>query len=961
MRYSFFLLILLFSCQEKGEKSTYEYVDPFIGTGGHGHTYPGATLPFGMVQLSPDSRLEGWDGCSGYHYSDSVIHGFSHTHLSGTGVSDYGDLLIMPMSDNRSFTNAEETFKGPSYSSLFKKENEMASPAYYTVYLEEPRVEVELTATQRVGIHKYTFEADAPTSIIMDLEHRDKVIDHSFVEDGDQLVLGSRISQAWAQEQHFYFAAEFSSPILKRSYNQDSTKVIFDFDLKKEALIIKVGISAVSMDGALKNLRAEAEHWDFDKYRQDSRKQWETELEKIKVETADEQKKTIFYSAMYHSMIAPNLFSDVDGKYRGMDLKIHESDKNIYTVFSLWDTFRATHPLFTLIQQERNSAFIQSMLSQYQSGGELPIWELSANYTGCMIGYHSIPVIVDAYRKGDRSFDPQLAMEAMLKSARNDKLGLVAYKSKGYIASGDEAESVSKNLEYSYDDGCIALMAKDLGMDEVYKEFAERAQFYQNLFNPDNGFMQSKLNAAFANNFDPAEVNFNFTEANSWQYSLFVPQDIQGLIRIYGGPEGLEKQLDDLFSTEMVLSGRHQADITGLIGQYAHGNEPSHHMAYLYNYIGKAHKTQFWTNKILEEQYTIMPDGLSGNEDCGQMSAWYVLSSMGIYAVSPGSTEYAIGSPQFDKVVLTLENGNTFTIECKGRSKENTYIRSAQLNGQSLTQAFIDHESIMNGGELIFEMSDEANEDWGSEIRPSSFISEEDRIVAVPYLKSEGQTFIEKMTVELAHIDPEVSLYYSLNEAPYALYSEAIELSEHSEIRFYAEKNGKKSRSTQASFKKIKGGRSISIDGEYSNQYAAGGDNALIDYLRGANNFRTGYWQGYYGEDVAFTVDLGEITKVNELSIGALQDIKSWIWFPPEVEFLVSKDGKSFTSIHRMESAYSDTLYGSYIQEFTLPSKYLSEPFRYVKVKARNYGECPEWHLGAGNPSWIFFDEITIE
>lgn len=563
-----------------------QYVNPFIGTGGHGHTFPGATVPFGMLQLSPDTRLEGWDGCSGYHYSDSIIYGFSHTHLSGTGVSDYGDLLLMPSQGEIYFDNGSKSNGEESYRSGFRKETEKASPGYYEVKLDKHDIDVRLVAGKRAGIHEYVFKQGGEGHVILDLTHRDEVLNDTLIFLGDGKVEGKRISKAWATEQHFYFSLQFSKPYSKVQLDSTGKKAAFIFDIdENESIGVKVGISAVSMEGARKNLETEMPTFDFFKLKTDAEAAWTEALSKIEVQSDDEAKKTIFYTALYHTMIAPNLFSDVDGKYRGMDLTVNESDHEVYTVFSLWDTFRAAHPLYSIIEQDKTKDFLQTFMKQYDDGGILPIWELSANYTGCMIGYHAVSVLADAQVKGIDGIDWNKALGAMKHSANQDKLGLKAYHSKGFMEVQDEPESVSKVLEYAYDDWTIAQLAKQLGDTKTYHDFIQRAQYYKNMFNPKVGFMQSKANGGWSVGFNPAEVNFNFTEANSWQYSMFVPQDIQGMIELYGGAQAFEDKLDKLFTTEMELAGRHQADITGLIGQYAHGNEPSHHMAYLLSLI----------------------------------------------------------------------------------------------------------------------------------------------------------------------------------------------------------------------------------------------------------------------------------------------------------------------------------------------------------------------------------------
>ncbi len=962
----FVSLLLFLGCQsiskQSVRKTAYESVNPFIGTGGHGHTYPGATLPFAMVQLSPDTRLEGWDGCSGYHYSDSIIYGFSHTHLSGTGVSDYGDVLIMPIQGDIVFENGYSEGVNKGYASLFKKESEKASPGYYEVHLDKNDIDVRLTSTNRVGIHEYTFNQEGSANIILDLEHRDMLLQKSVVIVNDNEVEGSRVSKAWAAEQHIYFVMKFSKAFDSRVLDSSKAKAAFTFDLNKnEKLLVKVGISAVSIEGARKNLNSEADHWDFEEYRKNAKMVWERALKKIEIEEADQDMKAIFYTSLYHSMIAPNIFSDVDGKYRGMDQNIHQSENGpVYTVFSLWDTFRATHPLYTIIEQEKTNEFINTFLNQYEAGGELPIWELAANYTGCMIGYHSIPVIVDAYVKGIRGFDEKLALEAMVNSANQDKLGLGAYKDQGCIAAGDEAESVSKTLEYSYDDWCIAEMAKQMKEDAIYNDFIKRAQFYKNSYNPEVGFMQSKMNGGWSSGFDPAEVNFNFTEANSWQYSLFAPQDISGLITLYGGKDAFEKQLDQLFTTEVGLSGRQQSDITGLIGQYAHGNEPSHHMAYLYNYIGKAHKTQKRVNQILTEQYQNAPDGLAGNEDCGQMSAWYILSSMGFYSVTPGLDYYAIGKPHFSKTKINLENGNQFIIQANSLNDKNIYIQSAELNGEDYDRSFLMYQDVMRGGTLVFEMGPQPSKEWAEEGSPISMISEEYKLTPNPYFSTASQTFTDSIVIEIKSVDTECDIFYSIDDSEYFKYEEAITITESSKLTTYAIRNRNKSFDVSSSYKKIKGGRSIALKNEYSNQYSAGGQNGLIDFLEGSSNFRTGYWQGYYGVDFEAIVDLGRIEKVKIISLGALQDIKSWIWFPKNVKILVSSDDMIYKELISIENDFPDNEYGAFTKEFSIDLPKAME-IRYVKIVAENYGVCPNWHLGNGNSTWLFFDEIMVE
>ena len=972
----FSLSILIYSsCTRTENRSLTSYVNPFIGTGGHGHTYPGASAPFGMVQLSPDSRLTGWDGCSGYHFSDSVIYGFSHTHLSGTGISDYGDILLMPTTDNFQFEEGKGDY---GYESAFSHDNEMAEPAYYQILLDRYNIKVELTATERTGMHSYTFPKGAKAQIILDLHHRDKVLESSIKIIGDNEIAGKRRSRGWAQDQYLFYVIQFSKPFdLVQLYSNDSIqdaknlegtnlKALFQFKENSDVIIAKVGISAVSIEGARKNLEAENPDWGFDKIKAQSQEKWEKELAKIKVEGGTDKQKEIFYTSLYHSFLNPNLYMDVDGKYRGTDMKIHQAKDFInYTVFSLWDTFRATHPLFTLTQQKRTGDFIQTFMHQYQNGGQLPIWELAGNYTGCMIGYHSIPVIVDAYFKGILNYDAKEVFEAMKHSADQDHLGLDAYKKNGLIAINDESDAVSKTLEYAYDDWCIAQMAKDLGYEDDYIRFIQRAQSYKNIFNPANGFMQPKKENIWKNPFDPREVDFNFTEANSWQYSFFVPQDVEGLIKMHGGDEAFVKMLDSLFSASSETLGRHQSDITGLIGQYAHGNEPSHHMAYLYNYAGQAWKSQKILRKIMDELYSNQPDGLSGNEDCGQMSSWYVLSAMGFYSVTPGSVDYIIGTPLFEKSTLNLENGKQFVIEAKGITEQSIYIQSAELNGVEYTKSYITQSDIMEGGSLVFVMSSQPNKEWASTIgdRPKSEISDH-LIQPIPFVEAKTKVFTDSLAIALASPVKGAELYYTLDgSAPdknAEKYQGPFIIHQSRTIRVIAyTKDLPASKIIESSFIKIEQTHHITLVSKYSNQYNAGGDQALIDYIIGGDDFRDGTWQGFEAQDFEAVVDLGKKQRINSVSTGFLQSIRSWIWMPTQIEYFASNDGVNYQPIGKIETDIAENNYENIRKEYGIKPKNITA--RYIKIIAKNYGIIPDWHLGSGGQAWIFVDEIRVK
>lgn len=740
-------------------KTPYDYVDPFIGTGGDGHTYPGASLPFGMVQLSPDTNMKhykkSYNWCAGYRYEDSTILGFSHTHFSGTGHSDLGDVLIMPTAGELKTGPGSEEKPDSGYRSRFSHDEEKAEPGYYAVKLKDYGIHAELTVSKRVGFHKYTFPKSSNAHIIIDLLHtiydyEGKITWAQFRVENDSLITGFRQTRGWAMTRFLYFAIEFSKPFDSYGFHKrdESTyhytkpegyitgvpevtgkklTAFVNFNTEdKETIFVKVGISAVSPEGALKNLRTEIPHWDFDRVRSEARKTWESHLDDIIVEGSDRDKE-IFYTAVYHMLLAPMTYMDVDRRYRGLDQNIHEAkDFTNYTTFSLWDTFRAAHPLYTILRPRQVNDFVKSMLAHYEQNAfkMLPIWNFHANETWCMIGYHSVSVIADAYLKGIRDYDSAKAFDAMTTTATRENYGgLGHYIKMGYVPIDKEKEGASKTLEYAYDDWTIAQMAKAMGKEEAYQEYMKRAGFYKNVFDPGSNFMRAKTsNGAWREPFDPlySQYGGDYTEGNAWQYTWFVPHDVQGLIRLMGGKKAFVEKLDKLFVIEGKDEKYHQVeDISGLIGQYAHGNEPSQHIAYLYNYAGMPWKTQARIQQVMDNLFDNTPEGICGNEDCGQMSAWYIFSTMGFYPVSPGSLEYVIGKPCLPKAVIYLENGKTFTMTADDLSDKNIYIQTVTLNGKPLETSYIKHEDIMAGGHLFFRMGPEPNKKWGSE--PASF------------------------------------------------------------------------------------------------------------------------------------------------------------------------------------------------------------------------------------------------
>lgn len=976
-----FIVLMLTACEnDKRPETPAGYVNPFIGTDGHGHTYPGAMVPFGMVQLSPDTRKDSWDGCSGYHYSDNRIYGFSHTHLSGTGVGDYGDIRLMPWSGNIDTLLGICEKRQLPYAT-FSHDEEQAGAGYYEVEFEELGIEVELTVGQRSGFHVYEFEDEENKFVYLDLYEgatSDKILGLELNIVNENTLSGLKRTQGWAQDQYVYFYAVFSEPfneviVLENGKQIDGStfsstedlKAILSFAGDEEKIMAKVGISAVDTEGARKNLESEIPAWDFDGLKQKAFDLWNEELGRIEVEGGSNEQKITFYTALYHAFLAPYIYSDVDGRYRGHDMEIHTAKGfEMYTVFSLWDTFRALHPLFTITQQQRTNDLVNSMLDMYDKGGLLPVWELAANETWCMIGYHAVPVIADAYLKGIRGYDVDKAFEAMKKSSMHDREGLKYYRQYGYIPADLDGSSVSKTLEYAYDDWCIATMGKELGHEEDYAYYIQRAQYYKNIFDPNTGFMRGRMNGMWVTPFDPVEVNFMLTEANTWQYTFFVPQDVSGLMQLLGGPEKFSEKLDEMFNAGTEMSGRHQSDITGLIGQYAHGNEPSHHMAYLYNFCGEPWKTQELVREIMAGQYSEKPDGLCGNEDCGQMSAWYVLSAMGFYPVTPGTNYYVTGSPVFDKITISLENGNTCVIEAKNNSPENKYIQSATLNGNPLTQSYILHENIVDGGHFVFEMGPQPNKLWGTGEGNIPVTGINDKLITpAPYLNAGSRTFTQSITVGMDCLDPEAVIYYTIDGSDPGMnskiFAEAFTLTENTTVKAFAIAPGKqRSKTVNGVFSHMPAGRKVTYNTSYDPQYTAGGDIALIDLIRGSDNFQTGSWQGFHGVDVDIIVDLGELQKVDMISAGFLQDQNSWIFMPEYVEFSVSADGVNYEMLAKESNRIDAKKDGGITHNFSVipPGKMI----RFVKVYAKNRGTCPEWHPGAGKPAWLFIDEVSF-
>ncbi|MBL3655875.1 GH92 family glycosyl hydrolase [Fulvivirga sediminis] len=749
------IAFLISSCQKETQETLTsdsevvedytQYVDQYIGTGFHGHVFLGANVPFGAVQLGPTNLTEGWDWCSGYHYSDTTVIGFAHTHLSGTGIGDLGDILLMPTRGdiNLNRGSIKDSTQEDGYVAFYHHEDETIKPGYYSVWLDKYDVKAELTATARAGMQHYKYEKEGPYNVIIDLERGIgwDLPTKTYVEQVDEKTIkGYRYSKGWAVDQKIYFYMQFSAPISKivaekrgnleenTSIEGERVKAAFVFnELPEGEVTVKTGISAVSIENAKENLESEMPNWDFTEIAAAADHAWNKELSKVKVKLPTEDQMKVFYTSLYHTMVAPSIFSDVNGEYRGADAKTYKDTTfTNYTTYSLWDTYRAAHPLFTLTQKDKVEDFVKSFLKIYEQQGKLPIWHLVGNETNCMVGYPGIPVVADAYFKGF-DVDGELALEAMKASSTRDDFGMKFIKERGYIPADSVKESVAKALEYCLADRSIAQLAKALGKDEDYEYYNKRAHAYERYFDKKTGFMRAVMaDGSFRTPFSPFKSTHmwgDYTEGNGWQYTWLVPHDVEGLIKLFGSEEAFEQKLDSLFVVEGDLGDEASPDISGLIGQYAHGNEPSHHVTYLYNYVGKPWKTADKVRYIMDSLYTTKPDGICGNEDVGQMSAWYIMSALGFYQVSPSNGQLILGSPLIEEATLDMD-GTILHIEVKNNSTENKYIQKVSLNGKVYLNSFIAYSDLAKGGELLIEMGSTPSSDWG--------VAPENRPVSIP-------------------------------------------------------------------------------------------------------------------------------------------------------------------------------------------------------------------------------------
>lgn len=944
------LLCVLFiiSCKSKSDYT--DQVNPFIGTGGYGWSegrcYPGATVPYGMVQLSPENRDDLWTGY--YRYDQPTIKGFSHTHISGAGISEGADITIAPTVGEIRFVPGDPNKANSGYRSRYTKTTEQAQPGYYTVFLDDYGIKAELTATSRTGMHRYTFPESKQSNLIVDLRYgvKDDWVLDSWIKIIDKYHIGGfRRTNRWAGDQRQYFVAEFSKAMDSVAIVSDSVmnwnikeakggnlQAVIRYQTKSnEQIGVKVALSAVSMESALENLSKENNDWDFDKIKQKAATTWEKNLSKIEIEGQVDSLKQIFYTAYYHTLLGPTVYSDVNGNYLGSDYQIHNvgKGKDYYTLFSLWDTYRTLHPLMTILEPKRVNDIINTFVQMYSQSGLLPVWNVYSSETWCMMGYHAVSVIADAYVKGIRDYDEDKALEACKKMANLDYLGLEYYKPLGYIPSNKTRWSVSKVLEYAYDDYCIAQLSQAMGRNSDFEEFGKRSLSYKNLFNPENKFLMPKNNTGEWNkSFNPNGWSNDYCEAGAYHYRFYVPHDLTSLISLYGGEENFVSALDSIFIKKA----------------YEQSNEPSHHMPFLYNYAGTPWKTQEQVREILLSCYNTTPEGLCGNDDVGQMSAWYVMAALGLYPVCPGNPEYILTSPLFDKATIHLENGKRFVISTENQSLENKYIQSVTLNGTPYTLSYITHKDIIAGGELHFVLSNVPNKSWGTKVsdRPTSRVNLE--VTERPNIIVENEHGLGTKKIRIESTTPKSSIYYTTDGSEpnehSILYTHPFQVEENSTIKAQCVKVGlqpslvttRKISIKKAEYPKIIENSSVP---KYHDLTAEGGAYNLIDGNCGTTETYGGYWVFLENKDLDVTVDRGSDLPLKEISTHFLHQPNSGSFAPKEVQYLISNDGKHFTLVEKHCYDFQSNK-NKLSNIITFSTKIEPKNIRYVKVKALN-------------------------
>ncbi|SMO64261.1 alpha-1,2-mannosidase, putative [Saccharicrinis carchari] len=1000
----FLILASLLSACYSGSKSPYDYADPMIGTDGLGHTFPGATVPFGMVQLSPSNDFKAWNWCSGYHYSDSILKGFAHTHLSGAGLAGLGDILFMPTTGEVKLEAGTEENPEMGYRSRFSHNQEEASPGYYSVVLKDYDVNVELTATERVGFHKYTPAQAGTLNVIIDPTHHimERVLDTGIEYISDTEMRGYKKSDGEGGERTVFFYARFSKPIIKFGLAKDNTvspgaetlkgkntKAFVQVQLKSnEALQVQVALSFVSHRGAKSNFDAEGAGLSFTEVHTMARSKWSEKLNKIKVDGKSTSDKRIFYTAMYHSFISPNLISDVNGKYV-VEGKVLTSEIPQYSNFSTWDTFRALNPLFTMIDQEKTAEFVNSLASRHSDAKVgLPVWECLGHDNVCMIGYNAVSPLVDAALKDIKGIDANQVYEAVRAAAMStekhspnyDKNGMEEYIQLGFVPAELNC-AVSKTTEQNYYDWCIAMLAKKLGRTADAQLFIERSLGYRNLFNPQTQFLHSKYTTGEWREMDLtvwSDLIGNYVSGNIWAYSAFVPHDVEGLMSLIGGREELATWLDGIFTDTSHIAGDTHVDISGFIGKYGHGDEPGHHMPYLYNYAGQPWKTQSYVRKVMDDFYQDTPDGLVNNDDLGQMSAWYIFGALGFYPVCPGDMQYIITAPLFSSAAIQLENGKQFTIRAKNNPKENIYIQSVTLNGEPYTKSFIAHQQIMQGGEMVFEMGGEPNKKWASEPEdmPVSSVSVPKgssalpQITLKPFDKDNSEMFEGSRKVRLHSNTPDADIYYTLDgstpDKKSKKYKGGITMHKTSNLKAIAYADGMKpsfvyDRTYYAGrrFEELAQGYPILTLENKAGQHIPTKDSPLMNQKIGSEKFNDGRWVGFNGRDMVAVIDFGQEIRLKNLSLGFLSNTGVWIFPPSAISVSASNDNKNFKEIAHKSFSYSQA---------ELEETFLERPIfnlnhiktRYLKVTASEFGPIPSWHAATGHKGLMYLDEIIL-
>lgn len=991
------------ACDKKTEHYI-SYVNPMIGTGGHGHTFPGATTPFGMVQLSPSNDFKAWDWCSGYHYSDTVLKGFAHTHISGAGLAGLGDILFMPTKGNPTVKPGTEKNPESGYRSRFSHNREKASPGYYRVHLDDYNVEAELTATPRVGIHRYTFLDGGLSNIIIDPTHciAESVYGTEVEIVSDTEIRGYKHSNGEGGNRKVYFYAKFSKPFKKAvividdsidtkkaSASGHNVKAYVSYNLEKgDAVQVKVALSFVSYEGAYKNLQKEASNLNFDEARKEAEKLWEEKLSRISIGKADEHQKNIFYTGLYHSFISPNIISDVDGNYN-IEQKVYHGNEVQYSNYSTWDTYRALHPLFTIIEQKKTAEFVNSLSSREKVAKTgLPYWECVGHDNKCMPGYSPIAIMAEAIVKDIKGIDREDAYKAMYNASFNsDKSSpnygynsKIDYLNYGFIPA-EITQSVSKTVENAYYDYCVSQAAKKLGKNKDAEVFLKRSLGYRNLFDSSSGYLLPRMSTGkfvYPKMDQWAGLISNYISGNIWGYSTYTPQDMTGIIQLHGGAKKYDKFLDKIFNDTSKMKGEQHGDISGFIGKYGHGDEPSHHMTYLYDYVGQPWKTQKLVHQVMKTQYFDKPNGLINNEDLGQMSAWYIFSSMGFYPVSPVDAKYVFGSPSFKMMQIHLENGNIFTIKAPKVSEKNIYIQSVKLNEKLYDKVYINHSEIMKGGVLEFEMGEKPNFSFGkkTDALPITLLNKQPKIILKACFTPEDPNpdifFTNQRKITLQSTNDSAIIRYTIDgsepNANSAIYKNPLTINKYTLLKaacFSDKRTNKLSRSRTFAKEYFK---SILADlpenypkihySPVPKRYGKADGSQLIDQRLATMNFSDGRWTGISGKNIEAVIDLGKQVKINEINLRTLTDTHVWIFPPKNITVYTSLNNENFTKIAALNSIATPKNEEKRILIHKL--NFVALKTRYVKVKMDNFGPIPAWHGGAGKLPWLFVDEIII-